>query len=191
MMKCNRQPWAYLLILVLVTIINALLARFAVIAWAIAPGASSLYFAVAFMIVFAFWFGAWGAVAAYLGCVLGAGLTGMPLAVNLYWSLADLWQVLIPLIALRKLNVDVSLRSKRDFLLFLIFGWLLNNLAGAAWGAATMALGGVIGWGSVPGTFAGWFIGNLMVTIVIAPVLLRYATPLVRKSGLLAAGYWR
>lgn len=189
-MESKRPIRAYLIILILVTILNALLSRFAVIAWAIAPGASSLYFAVAFMIVFALWFGAWGAIAAYFGCVLGAGLTGMPLAVNLYWSLADLWQVLIPLIALRKLNVDVSLRSKRDFLLFLVFGWLLNNLAGAAWGAGTMALGGVIGWEAVPGTFAGWFIGNLMVTIVIAPVLLRYVTPMVRKSGLLATRYW-
>ncbi len=189
-MKNKRPIHAYLVILVLITIINTLLSRFAVIAWSIAPGVSALYFAVAFMIAFTLWFGAWGAIAAYIGCVLGAGLTGMPLTVNLYWSLADLWQVLIPLIALKKYKIDVSIRTRKGFLFFLIFGWILNNLAGAMWGSAALALGGIITWDAVSSTFASWFIGNLIVTIVITPILLRYITPHVQKAGLYAIEYW-
>ena len=75
------------------------------------------------MIAFTLWFGVWGAVAAYVGCVIGAGIpAGLPLSVNLYWSLADLWQVLIPLIAFALLKADVGLRTKRDFAVFLTFG---------------------------------------------------------------------
>ncbi len=48
------------------------------------------------MIAFTLWFGAWGAVAAYVGCVIGAGIPeGLLLSVNLCRSLADLWQVWI------------------------------------------------------------------------------------------------
>ncbi|RJS78776.1 hypothetical protein CW713_09050 [Methanophagales archaeon] len=61
-------------------------------------------------------------------------LGGVPLNINLYWSLANLWQVLIPLIAFKRFDADIGLRTRRDFLIFLIFGWLLNNLVGASWG---------------------------------------------------------
>ncbi|WP_455284928.1 hypothetical protein, partial [[Eubacterium] cellulosolvens] len=90
----ERGLGMYLVILVLTTIVNSILARLGVIARPIGPASSGLYFSVAFMIVFALWFGAWGVIAAYAGCCIGAGiLGGMPHSVNLYWSVADIWQV--------------------------------------------------------------------------------------------------
>ncbi len=123
----------YLIILILITIINSLLARFGVIAVPVGPGSSGLYFSVAFMIAFSLWFGAWGVSAAYIGCVIGAGMpAGIPFNVNLYWSLSDIWQVIIPLIAFKALNADVGLRTRKDFLIFLVFGLFLNNRQGPA-----------------------------------------------------------
>jgi hypothetical protein len=62
----NKHPiCVYLIILVLASLLNTLLSRFVVVIWEIAPGVSALYFAVAFMIPLALWFGAWGAIAAY------------------------------------------------------------------------------------------------------------------------------
>jgi hypothetical protein len=188
----ERKPfYVYVLILVVTIVINLLLARFAVIATPIAPGVAAIYVAVAFMIVFALWFGLWGAIAAYVGSFIGAGLlSGIPLDINSYWSLADLWQVLIPLIAFRALNADVGLRTKRDFLIFLIFGWILNNLIGAIWGAITLILGGIALWNEFSVLFTGWFVGNLIVTIIITPLLLRFVTPFIKKYGLYVKGYW-
>jgi|SRR5665811_1436796 len=140
----QKSVYLYLIILIILIILNSLLSRFAIITWQIAPGVAGLYFAVAFMIAFTLWFGVWGAIAAYIGCFIGAGMTGgLPPGVNVYWSLADLWQVLIPLIAFKTLGADVGLKTKRDFLIFLIFGLVLNNLAGAGWGAITFAAGQV------------------------------------------------
>jgi hypothetical protein len=182
--------YTYLIILVLATIINSLLSRFAIITWPDAPGISALYFAVAFMIPFALWFGVWGAIAAYAGCIIGAGLPAMPLTVNIYCSLADLWQVLIPLVAFKGFHADIELKTKRDFLVFFIFGWLLNNLAGAVWGSIMLAVGGVSPWSSVPDTLMVWFTGNLIVTLVITILLLKYITPYFARRGLLIKGYW-
>ncbi|MFA4956812.1 MAG: hypothetical protein WC556_07545 [Candidatus Methanoperedens sp.] len=143
------------------------------------------------MIVFTLWFGAWGAIAAYIGCFIGAGMsTGLPLDVNAYWSLADIWQVLIPLIAFRALGADVGLKTRRDFFIFVIFGLLLNNMAGAGWGVSTLALNGIISWNNAPDIFIGWFIPNIIVTIAIAPLLLRYITPYIKKSGVYVRNYW-
>ena len=186
----EHRVYRYLIILVIVTAINTLLARFATVVWSSAPGASSLYFAIAFMIPFTLWFGAWGAIAAYAGCILGAGLGAMPLGVNLYWSLADLWQVLIPLAAFKLFNADVSLKSKRDFLIFLVFGCLLNSLVGAIWGSTMLSVGGVSGWSDVPYTLVTWFAGNLIVTLVITSLLLRYVTRYIVKWNLEVKGYW-
>ena len=188
--KNKHGIYRNLIILVVVAIINALLSHFAAVAWPSAPGIAALYFAVAFMIPFTLWFGAWGAIAAYAGCVIGVGLFTMPLSVNLYWSLADLWQVLIPLVAFRRFHADVGLKTGRDFLIFLIFGWLLNNLAGAVWGSTMLSVGGISTWNSVPTTLVVWFAGNLIVTVVITTALLKYVTPYIAKPGLLVKEYW-
>ena len=189
--KKEKSLHTYLVFLIIITAINSLLARFGVITYPVGPGSSGLYFSVAFMITFTLWFGAWGAIAAYIGCLIGAGmLAGMPLDVNIYWSLADLWQVLIPLMAFKTFDADVGLRTRRDFLIFLIFGWMLNNVVGAGWGASTLALGGIASWNDVPSIFLGWLIGNLIVTIAIAPLLLRYITPFIQKAKLDVRKYW-
>jgi len=182
---------AYLIVFVLITIIDSLLARFAVVAYPIAPGVAAIYFSVPFMIAFALWFGAWGAIAAYIGCFIGAGvLSGIPTGIDLYWSLADLWQVLIPLIAFRKLDADVNLKTRKDLLTFLVFGWILNNLIGACWGATTLAVGGLAPWSEVPSILISWLVTNLIVTIAITPLLLRFATPYIQRTGVYVRKYW-
>jgi hypothetical protein len=186
--KIRREQIAIFIGLV---IVNTLLAAFGEISSPVAPGVSSFYIAVAFMIAFALWFGGWGILAAYLGCILGAGVVGgVPPVVNLYWSLADVWQVLIPLAAFRALRADIALPTWRDFGVFLAFGWFLNNLAGAAWGAASFALGGVIPWSGAAGLFWSWFIGNLVVTILITPLILVLFTSRLKGAGLLVKGTW-
>jgi len=173
-------------IFVLITIASILLAQFAALTFSPEPGVITFYFAVAFMIAFTLWFGVWGAIAAYIGCVIGAGIpAGLPISVNLYWSLADLWQVLIPLVAFGLLKADATLKTKRGFAVFLIFGWLLNNLAGAIWGAGTFVLSGQFPMSDFNGLFANWFLTNLIVTIIITPLLLRFVTPIITKKGLL------
>jgi len=177
-------------IFVLITIVSILLAQFAALTFSPAPGIIAFYFAVAFMIAFTLWFGVWGAVAAYVGCVIGAGIpAGLPLTVNLYWSLADLLQVLIPLIAFALLKADVGLRTKRDFAVFLIFGWLLNNLAGAIWGVGMFVLSGQFPISDFNGLFANWFLTNFVVAIIITPLLLRFVTPIIKKKGFFIKNY--
>ncbi len=184
----QKSVYTYLAILIVIIIINSLLARFAIINWQIAPGVAGLYFAVAFMIAFTLWFGIWGAIAAYIGCFIGAGMAaGLPPNVNAFWSLADLWQVLIPWIAFETLDADVNIKTKRDFSIFLIFGLVLNNLAGAGWGAINFAAGGILWRQDI---FVSWFVTNLVVTILITPLLLIYLTPRIKRWGVYVRNYW-
>ena len=188
----NRTATTYVLIFLVLVLLNTALAHFGGVPNPVGLGYPLVYVAVAFMIVFGLWFGGWGALAAYLGCFVGSGmLGGLPLTFNLYWSLADLWQVLIPLAVFRALNEDIELRTQRAIVLFVLFGVLLNNIVGAAWGAGMLAIGGFMLWSDVPALFTSWLINNLVVCIVLAPLLLRYATPYIRTRGLLVEGYWK
>jgi hypothetical protein len=193
-MKTAEKPtYTFLVLLIGLILINTVVARCAVIAVPSGniPGVSSLYFAVAVMILFTLWFGGYGAVAAYVGTFIGSGLlSGMPPAVIWYWSLSGLWQVLIPLFALRMLDGDIRLRKPRDIIIFVIFGILLNNAFGALWGTVTLALGNEIAWAQVSPACFAWFAGNVIITALIVPLALRYVTPKIERSKVFVRHYW-
>lgn len=183
----------YLNIFFFLILLNSLLSRFAVInsPMLAAPGVSSMYFAVAFMIVFTLWYGIGGALSAYLGCMIGAGiLADMPFSLNVIWSLADLWQVLIPLAAFSHFNVNIRLRTKKDIIIFILFACVINNLVGAAWGALMITIYGIAEWDVFNMTFNGWFVGNIIATLLIVPFLLRYVTPYIQQTRSYVKGYW-
>ena len=193
-MKNVHEPTYSFVILTLVLImVNTVIARLCVIALpGGVAGVSTLYFAVAFMILFTLWFGAYGAIAAYAGTLIGSGLLNpaIPPVVAIYWSIAGLLQVLIPLVAFRTFKVDLTLENRRAWTLLLLFGVLINNLAGAAWGAWTLGFGNVIAASQIGSVFTLWLIGNIIVTIIIVPLALRHLTPKVQKSKLFVKYYW-
>jgi len=158
-------------------------------------GVSWLYIAVAFMILFTLWFGAYGAIAAYVGTLVGSGLLLSGALANhpevaVYWAIAGLLQVLIPLFVLRTLNVDLCLENIRDVNLLVVFGVLINNVIGAAWGAWTLGLGNIITPDKIGSVFTTWLIGNIIVTILIVPLALRHLTPKIQKSRVYVKNYW-
>jgi integral membrane sensor domain MASE1 len=193
-MKNVHEPtYSFVILTLVLIVVNTIIARLCVIALpGGAAGVSTLYFAVAFMILFTLWFGAYGAIAAYAGTLIGSGLLNpaIPPVVAIYWSIAGLLQVLIPLVALRTFKVDLTLENRRDWMLLLLFGVLINNIVGAAWGAGTLALGNVIAASQMGSVFSLWLIGNIIVTIIIVPLALRHLTPKVQKSKLFVRYYW-
>jgi hypothetical protein len=193
-MKNVHEPtYSFVILTLVLIVVNTLIARFCVIALpGGVAGVSTLYFAVAIMILLTLWFGAYGAIAAYAGTLIGSGLLNpaIPPVVAIYWSIAGLLQVLIPLVAFRTFKVDLTLENRRDWTLLLLFGVLINNSVGAAWGAWTLAFGNVIASSQIGSVFTLWLIGNIIVTIIIVPLALRHLTPKVQKSKLFVRNYW-
>jgi hypothetical protein len=192
MKNLQRPTYSFLVLVIGLIIINTILARAAVlISPAGATGVAWGYFAIAFMIVFTLWFGAYGAIAAYVGGFLGAGiLSGISPEVSLYWSLSNLWQVLIPLVAFRVFEANVGIENRRDLFHLILFGVILNNVVGAAWGSITMAIGSVIEPSQIMSVFTPWMLGNMIITIIIVLPVLHYYTPSIRKSKVFVRNYW-
>ena len=110
--------------------------------------------------------------------------------VAVYWSLAGLLQVLIPLVAFRTFEADLALENRRDWTILILFGVLINNIVGAAWGAVTLAVGGQIPSTEIGSVLFMWLLGNVIVTLVILPIALRRLSPKIIKSKLYVKYYW-
>jgi integral membrane sensor domain MASE1 len=159
-------------------------------------GVSSLFIAIGFGIPFAIWFGAWGLLIGYLGTFIGPGLLGgTPLLVAIPFSFVDWFQLGIPMLAYRGLanrfGVDPmgkDVYTARGIIFFVVFGVILPNAAGALYGITILSVGGLVPpeafW---PGVI-GWWVGNMIVSIIIAPILLRGLSPVVERYGLTSFG---
>jgi len=106
-----RQP----IVCAISTIVCTALAIWAVIEAPVppAPGVSGLYVAAAVFVPLALWFGVWGSIAGYLSCIFMALYVGFTLEFALVWSLADLFEGLIPLLAFRSLKVEPKYNLKK------------------------------------------------------------------------------
>jgi hypothetical protein len=194
-MKNVQEPtYSFVILTLLLIVVDTILAWLSVKLFPAASGSyvSVVFIAVAFMILFTLWFGAYGAIAAYIGTLVGSGLLASDTfslhpEIAVVWAIAGLLQVLIPLVAIRSFDVDVAMENPRDMTYILIFGVIVNNIVGAAWGAWTLALAQPVNMG---GVFATWLIGNIIVTILIVPIALKIFTPKIQKSKLFVKNYW-
>ncbi len=159
-------------------------------------GVSSLFIGIGFGIPFGNWFGAWGLLIGYIGTFLGASLPGgIPWLVAIPFSFVDWFQLGIPMLAYRALasrfGVDPmgkDIYSRKGFAFFVVFGGILPNAVGALYGLGVLSLAGLPPEnGFWPAVF-GWWAGNLFVSIIIAPILLRGLSSVVERYGLTSHG---
>ncbi len=192
-MRHAQEPtYSFVILTFVLLLINTALAWLSVKFIPAGPGGIALvYIAVAFMILFTLWFGAYGAIAAYVGTLLAGVLSTESLLnhpeIAVIWAVAGLLQVLIPLVAVRMFRVDLTLESRRDWTVILLFAVLINNLVGAAWGVFTLSLIGPV---NFAGAFSTWLVGNIIITLLIVPLALRFLTEKVNKSKVFVKKYW-
>jgi hypothetical protein len=149
--------WRHLVVTAIATGVAAILAIYAVIAAPVAPfpGVSGLYIAAAIYVPLSLWLGIWGCIAGYFSCVILGFVSGFG-AWTFYWSLADFFEGLVPLLAFRifKADVDLGANLKRKKELYIILGVLMIDLIVAAVATA------------IPGLWVLWLI-NLIIAIAL------------------------
>ncbi len=137
-----------------------------------------------FLIPFALWFGIWGAISGYLGFFFGMTMFGIgSFGLNIFWSIQALFLASIPLLAFRRLGGNPELNTRRDWLIFLISGWLIGNMLSSIWGALVPALFGLWPWMMVSDIWIDWLAGNLLLIGTITPLILNIFTKDVKELG--------
>lgn len=157
---------------------------------------SALFVAIGFGIPFAIWFGGWGLIIGYIGSFIGAGiLAGTPVLLTIPFAMVDWIQFGIPLLAYRGLAPKFGLHplgkdifTFKGFVFFLVFAVILPNALGSLYGIWILRLGGLVPPEAFWPAVSAWWIGNMIVTLIIAPILLRVLTPVIERYGLATHG---
>jgi integral membrane sensor domain MASE1 len=139
----------------------------------------------------AIWFGWWGGIAAALFPLISNSLSGSaPLPVSIMYLPGNLLQGMIAAWAFRYYKTDPSLQSQKDWIIWVVFGALLPNLVGAAWGSTVLVAFGLITQAAQFVTFLGWFVGNTIPTLILGSLILKFVSPLVVRTKAFCKGLW-
>lgn len=139
----------------------------------------------------AIWFGWWGGIAAALFPLISNSLSGSaPLPVSIMYLPGNLLQGMVAAWAFRYFKTDPSLKTQKDWWIWIIFGALLPNAIGAAWGSTTLVAFGLVTQAAQLTTFLGWFIGNTIPTLILGSIILKFVSPLVVKTKSFCKGLW-
>lgn len=137
------------------------------------------------------WFGWWGGIAAGLFPLISNSLSGSaPLPVSIAYLPANILQGMIAGWAFRRFKAHPALVSGRDWGIWVLWGALVPNLVGAAWGSTMLVAFGMITQAAQLTTFLGWFIGNTIPTLILGSIVLKFVSPLVIRSKAFVKGYW-
>jgi hypothetical protein len=104
------------------------------------------------------------------------------------WSPSTAYRWLAPRFGLDPLGRDVY--TPKGFILFFLLASVIIRLISATYGVGVLYLFGLLPPDAVPISWLGWFIGDLIVTVVIAPILMRGLGPVVERFGLTVRGIW-
>ena len=150
----------------------------------------SFWPAAAFQVVFSIWFGVYGALAGIIGPMLGNALVGgspfLFIPANIIQCcLAGLW--------FRRMKLDPRLRSKSDWIGLIVVGCVVGNGLGALVGVTESYLRSVaVGEAAYDwtGMFLRWFSGNTVPCVILAPLLMKAASPMMVRDPAFCQSFW-
>ena len=158
----------------------------------IVPGLPLFYAPEGFILPATLWFGGWAGIGAFFGTILASPFYGQGYDLGVLYGLCDLVVPFIGAYAIRKLGADIGLRNVKSFVIFLVFGTIVNVLIEAFFGDLVSYYAGfyAFGFALTAGVFF-WFTGSFSGTLVIGGILLRALTPYFEKSPLYSPTLFR
>jgi hypothetical protein len=137
------------------------------------------------------WFGHWGGLAGTLFPIISNALFGSaPLSVPVAFLPANFVQSMAAGWAFRRFKADPSLKSARDWGIWIFIGVIAANLIGSFWGSNVLVFFGLITRGVWFNAWAGWFVGNTIPSLILGSLVLKFVSPIVVNTSAFCKGYW-
>lgn len=153
-------------------------------------GVSTFWPGQAVQAVGGIWFGAWGVVAGTFFPFISNAMSGSaPIPVSAAYLPANFLQGFLAAAAFRYFKADPRLTSTRDWVIWIVIGILLANLAGAFWGSWVL-----VQFGLIPGSFQltaliVLLVGNSIPSLIFGSIVLKSVTPMVVRSKAFVKGW--
>jgi hypothetical protein len=158
----------------------------------VVPGVTAFYTPDAFLMPASIWFGMWGSLGAYFGSILFSPYYGYGYQIGAAFGIPDMLSGVVAGLALKRLNIDISLRDKRSFALFVLFAVFLGPIVEALTGEIVYV---AIGWQTLSFAYtvgiAVWLFGDFTAVGVIGVILMRVLSKYIQRTPLYHRGYFR
>ena len=153
------------------------------------------------------WWGIWGILGAYVGCIIGAGvLVGTGPVPSIVYSFGDLVPPLFAFVIYRGLLANrgydplwrdltdkevagVKTKRGRSWFWFVLINGVILNIISAEIGVGSLYEFGLVSPGGFWPFWIGWALGDGVAMVVITPVLVKGLTSLVERQGLVNHGW--
>ncbi|PIN89043.1 hypothetical protein COU60_05200 [Candidatus Pacearchaeota archaeon CG10_big_fil_rev_8_21_14_0_10_34_76] len=148
-------------------------------------GVSAFYIGAAFYTAFAIWFRIKGLLAIYIGLLIGSLFSGTFTIFAFILALGNVFGAAIPALFFNKLGFNPELKRFRDYVAFVISATILQNIISATWVLTGFYLVGIMPAEAAFLASAGWIGGGIIVSLVIGIPLLKFTTPVIKKTTLI------
>ena len=119
----------------------------------------------------------------FIGALITVAMnTKSPGWVDLGIATANTIEISLGYWLMMKAGFDLSLNRLRDVVVLVLFGGMASTVVGAALGATTFALGGMVPWGAFLPFFGRWWLGEATSVLLMTPLLLMAVKPLPKAN---------
>ncbi len=148
-------------------------------------GVSAFYIGAAFFTAFAIWFKWRALLAMYIGLLIGALISGTFTIFALLLAWGNVIGAAIPMLVFnsKRLGLNKELKKAKDYVAFILTATLCQNIISAIWVLGGFVLFGIMPLEALKMAMFGWILGGIAVSIVIGIPLLKFATPVIKKTS--------
>lgn len=148
-------------------------------------GVSAFYIGAAFFTAFSLWFKWKALLAMYIGLLIGALISGTFTIFAFLLAWGNVIAVSIPLLlfGIKKLKLDIELKTWKDYAAYILSVTILQNTVSAMWVLGGFVIFGIMPPESLKMAIYGWIIGGMIVSLVIGIPLLKFVTPVVKRTS--------
>ncbi|HEX9128674.1 MAG TPA: MASE1 domain-containing protein [Gemmatimonadaceae bacterium] len=176
-LKFATNPWRYTLAIAALAIVYLVAARAGLMMDAVAGFATLVWapsgLALATLLILGP--GLWPGV--FIGAFLANLFTGAPIPVALGIGAGNTLEAVLAVYALHRIpGFQVSLERLADVIGLIVLAAGLSTMVSATIGVASLYLGGIVSVAQLGETWRAWWLGDLIADLLVAPVLLVWAT---------------
>ena len=119
-----------------------------------------------------------------MGLLIGALISGTFTVFAFLLAWGNVVGAFFPMLFFMKLGFNMELKKVRDYVAYVFSATICQNCISAAWVLTGFYIFGILPAEAAKAAVFGWIGGGILVTLVIGIPLLKFVSPVIKKTAL-------